>query len=60
MASYSLGKVWNDTQCNKENEMVRFTMKMIEEKQADTIVLVACDGYFGTCSIAGAYNKLII
>ena len=60
MASYSLGKVWNDTQCNEENEMVRFTMKMIEDKQADTIVLVACDGYFGTCSIAGAYNKLII
>ena len=60
MASYSLGKVWNDTQCNKENEMVRFKMKMIEDKQADTIVLVACDGYFGTCSIARAYNKLII
>ena len=51
MASYSLGKViYNE----------KFTMKMIEDKQADTIVLVACDGYFGTCSIAGAYNKLII
>ena len=39
MASYSSGKVWNDTECNKKNETVRFTVKMIEEKQANTIVI---------------------